>query len=228
MRRALLAALLAPVAACGDPYPVRTFDCAAVVDAYVTGCGGHLGISDETTACELVHAAQNGPLADTIDRAAGVCEQAASEPATPAACGPLFVCLDDEQGFAAVTRGAEVSGTANLEGRTFTLAASDAWAWIGATKDGDPGDFEVLFDRDGQPWYFRLDDFAVRARTRPFAVDTSRPIKLENSEDNLELAAGTVTVEAFTLAGEFAISASGVDPATGEAIDLRFTGSFAE
>ena len=229
MRRAHLAVVLTLAAAadCGDPYPPREFDCAAIVDAYVTGCGGHLGISVDTAACEAVHAGQNGPLAPSIDRAAGVCEEAALALGDPASCGPIFVCLDDEHGLSALTRAARVTGTANVEGQPFTFDIADAWAWVGTTTGGNPGDLEVLFHRGGQPWYFRLDDFAERARTEPFAVDTGRPIKLENSEDNLELAAGTVTVEAFALAGAFTITASGVDPATGEGLDLRIVGSFA-
>lgn len=225
MRRGIVGGVLGLVAACADPFPVREFDCAALVDVYTTGCGGHLGISIETAACEAVRGGQNGEFAATIDRAAAVCESAGA--ATPASCDAIFVCIDDEQGLSALTRATQVSGTATVEGAPFVLDGADAWAWIGTTAGGNPGDFEVLFTAAGQPWYFRLDDLAERARTQPFVVDADRPIKLENASDNVELLFGTVTVEAFALEGAFDVAASGVDAATGDAIDVRFVGRFA-
>jgi hypothetical protein len=214
--------------ACGDAFPVREFDCAALAEAYAAGCSEHLGISSETAACEAVRDGQTGPLAPTIARAADVCEEAAMDPTAPASCPAIFVCADDEHGLTALTRSVQVRGTATVEGEVFNLDTTAGWGWIGTTTGGNAGDFEVLFAAAGRPWYFRLDDFAARAQTRPFVVDAGRPIKLENWEDNLELAAGTVVVEAFALDGAFEIAASGSDPMTGEAIAARFTGSFAE
>jgi hypothetical protein len=227
IRRRTALALALVVVACGEPYPAREFDCAAIADAYSTDCATHLGISFETTACEALRTGQNQAFAPTVDRAAAVCEQVSTAPATPAGCDAMFVCLDDAQGLSAVARAVRVTGTAIVEGELFTLESEDAWAWIGTTMSGNPGDFEVLFTLTDRSWYFRLDDFAERARVRPFAVDLARPIKLENSEDNLELATGTVTVTAFSLDGSFDIAAAASDPLTGEAIDLRFFGSFA-
>lgn len=211
---------------CGEAYPQREFDCAALAEAYA-GCAGHLGISAETAVCQVVFDRQNGVLAPSIDRAAQVCEEVAGDLAAPDSCDAMFVCLDDEHGLSAVARGVQVAGTAEVEGVAFGLAATDGWAWVGTKASGDAGDFEVLFLADGRRWYFRLEDFTERATSEPFAVDVGRPIKLEDSEDNVELAVGTVTVEAFALNGAFDVAASGTDPVTGETVEIRLTGSFA-
>lgn len=220
MRRVGALVLVAGVA-CGEMFPAREFDCAAIAGAYKAMCSGHLGISSETNVCAVVHDGQNGAFAATIDKAAAVCEAADS-------CEAMFVCLDDEQGLSALARGVQVDGFASVGGTSYELDASTGWAWIGTTAGGDAGDFEVLFEVEGQPWYFRIDDFVARAATEPFVVDAERPIKLENAVDNAEMAAGAVTVSGFALDGAFAVDVTATDPATGESLELSFMGSFAE
>lgn len=220
MRRFGALALVAGVA-CGEMYPAREFDCAAIAAAYTTMCSGHLGISSETNVCAAVRDGQSGAFAATIDMAAAVCEAAED-------CAAMFVCLDDAQGLSALARGVQVNGVASVGGTSFALDASTGWAWIGTTAGGNAGDFEALFEVDGLPWYFRIDDFVVRAETEPFVVDAARPIKLENAVDNVELAAGSVMVSGFALDGVFNLEVTAMDPATGESLELSFVGSFAE
>lgn len=220
--------VLALASGCRQDLPVREFDCAAIAEAYATGCGGHLGISIDTTACEALRSGQNGALAWTIDRAAAVCEEVSLDLTTPDSCDALFVCLDDEHGLAALTRAVQVSGSATTSSGTVQFEGVTGWGWIGTTKKGSAGDFEVLFNAMGRPWYFRLDSFVERARTKPFDVDMLRPIKLESSVDNVELVAGEVVVTGFEIDGAFDVAAKGEDPLTGEALAVRFVGSFAE
>lgn len=220
MRRVGALVLVAGVA-CGEMFPAREFDCAAIAGAYTMMCSGHLGISSETNVCAAVRDGQNGAFAATIDKAAAVCEAADD-------CAAMFVCLDDEQGLSGLARGVQVNGVASVGGMSFELDASAGWAWIGTTVGGNAGDFEVLFEVDGLPWYFRIDDFVVRAEAEPFVVDAERPIKLENAVDNVELAAGAVTVSGFALDGVFDVEVTATDPATGESLELVFLGSFAE
>lgn len=222
MRGRTVGAALGLVIGCGTEYPAREFDCAAIADAYATKCGDFLGISIETAACQVVHDEQNGPLAASIDLAAGVCEEAAMD----GSCIATFVCLDDEHGLSALDRDVKFGGSAEIGGVQHVLDGF-GWAWIGTTKGGNAGDFEVVFEAEDRAWYFRLDSFVERARTEPFAVDALRPIKLENTFDNVEMASGTVIVDAFALDGAFEVEVSGTDPATGDSVMLFFSGSFA-
>ncbi|MFO0747366.1 MAG: hypothetical protein U1F43_17115 [Myxococcota bacterium] len=216
-------------AACAsDAPPHRVFDCPTLADTYATSCGDHLGISDDTSACALVQSRQGSGLQTTIDRAAIVCEAAAADPSALELCDRIFVCVADSEGLSALTMTAHVSGSATVKGVTTPFDTSLGWAWLGTKPSGKPGDFAALFSVAGRPWYFKLDDLAVRARTKPFAVDAARPIKLESGDHNIELASGEVTIAAFAVAGAFDIEASGSDTATGEAISIHLVGSFAE
>lgn len=211
---------------CGDDatFPTRVIDCPAIETAYATSCTDHLGIDIDTTACALVDERQNSGLGKSIDRAAAVCESALTAVDT---CDRIFVCVADSEGFSALTTSVTATGTADVEGDRFVFDATPGWAWVGTKLSGNAGDFAALITLDGQPWYFKLEDFYERHRTNPFVVDAARPIKLENGQDNVELTAGTVTVTTFTLGGAFDISASGED-AAGDAIELRIQGTFAE
>lgn len=198
----------------------RSFDCAAIAAAYA-GCPAHVGIRLQTDACAFIHDRQGiAPLTDTIDRAAAICERAGSD------CDLLFVCLSDPDGLSALTAAAHVTGTATISGVLFTFDAMPAWAWIGTSGKGAPGDFGVLFEDEGNPWFFKLEDFAARAKTKPFVVDGLRPVKLENAADNVEIASGTVEVIAFALGGAFDVTVAASNTA-GDVLDLHFQGSFA-
>jgi hypothetical protein len=66
MRRGIVGVVLGLAVACADPFRVREFDCPALVEAYTTGCGGHLGVSVDTAACEALRDGQNGEFAPTV------------------------------------------------------------------------------------------------------------------------------------------------------------------
>jgi len=213
---------------CGgdDAWPLRAIDCAAIAETYATQCGPHLGISVDTSACALVDRGQGGPLARPIDRAAALCE-AASADATRASCDAIFVCVADGDGLTALTTTVAVTGTATVDEERFVFEGEGGYAWLGAKSSGRPGDFAALFLRGGRPWYFKLEDFAERARTVPFEIDTARPLKLESTVDNIELVSGSVTVHAFAIDGAFDIEAGGSDPENAESFSVRVSGSFA-
>jgi hypothetical protein len=204
----------------GMPVP-RAVDCAAIETAYAAGCPGHLGITEDTTACAAIRDGQGpGPLQATVGLAAAVCAQAGTD------CDRLFVCVADAHGLTALTLNARVTGRAVVEGDEFTLDVPGAWAWLATKTDGGPGDLEVLFTHDGGPWYFRLEDFVEEAFDPPYKVNANRPIKLENAEDNVEIPVGEVRIDAFALPGPFDVTATATDMATGEVIDVRVRGSF--
>ncbi len=210
----------APPGDSGAP-PPRDIDCAALAATYGTRCPEHLGISDDTTACAAIRDGQAaGSPRAPIARAAAVCAQAGES------CDRIFVCVADEHGLSALTTTAHVTGGAVVEGDAFIFDARDAWAWLATKGGGDPGDLEVLFTHEGEPWYFKLEDFAERAFDLPYRVDLDHPVKLENGEDNVEITVGTVEIDAFSLPGAFELSARAMDEATGEEIDLRVRGTF--
>lgn len=91
MRRVGALVLVVGVA-CGEMFPAREFDCAAIAGAYKAMCSGHLGISSETNVCAAVRDGQNGAFAATIAEAADD-------------CAAMFVCLDDAQGLSGLDRG---------------------------------------------------------------------------------------------------------------------------
>lgn len=204
-----------------DAASPRVIDCERLAQVYLTRCGLHLGIDDDTGACALVRDGQGGgPLAATIGRAAAVCADNADD------CDRIFVCVADDQGLSALTQGGRVTGTAEVEGEVFTFDAGQAWVWIGTKPSALPGDLGVLFTHRGEPWYFRLEDFAERASLAPFEVDAARPVKLENGEDNVEIASGTVSVVAYSMQGRLEVHAQATDPLTGDALDLVIEATF--
>ncbi len=219
-------------AACGD---VREFDCAAIATAYASGCSDHLAITADTSACGVLRDRQGATrLAASIARAARVCESAGAESSAASAerssqevCDQIFVCVADPDGLSALTGGARVTGTPTVKGQRYAFDAPAAWAWLGTKGSGSPGDFAVLFHHAGHPWFFRLDDLALRADTHPFVVDALRPIKLESVVDNLELTTGTVLIAAFAVDGVFDVTATTADGGNGQAIDVRIQGDFA-
>lgn len=205
--------------ACVD---TRAFDCRALETTYATTCSDHLAITADTSACVAVHDRQGAThLEASIDRAARICETAGTE------CDRIFVCVADADGLSAVTSSAHVSGTATVKGQRYAFDAHGAWAWLGTKGSGSPGDFAVLFEHAGHPWFFKLDDLAVRAATEPFVVDALRPIKLESVVDNMELATGTVHIAAFAVGGAFDLTATTADDGSGQAIDVHIVGDFA-
>ena len=223
--RAALAALALGQTACGD---VRDFDCTAIATAYANGCSDHIAITADTSACVAVHDRQGATrLAASIERAARVCQDAGAAGTSPPNCDQIFLCVADPDGLSALTGSAHVTGTATVKGQRYAFDTPAAWAWIGTKGSGSPGDFAVLFHHEGHPWFFRLDDLALRAETHPFVVDALRPIKLESVVDNMELTTGTVLIAAFAVDGVFDVTATTADDGGGQAIDLRIQGDFA-
>ncbi len=196
---------------------VGTIDCDAIISTYRSRCVDQLGISTDTVACAALQAARGTP---NIERAAIVCDQSGDD------CDRLFVCLADEQGLSALSTNGHVTGSAKVEGESFTFDTHNNYVWLGTKASGGPGDFEALFSHQGRPWYFKLEDFAERTLESPFVVDALRPIKLENGEDNVEIAIGEVVIHAFVLGGNYDIEATATDASTGERIAVRIQGSF--
>lgn len=205
----------------GDGTPDGDFDCQALTTYYTTSCPDHVEITDDATACPLLHAGLNDPTLKA-QRAmnAAICAGATES------CDDTLICFEDKDGISASTHEATVSGQASYDGETFPLEATGAWAIIRTKPTGEPNDLVVLFSIGGKPWYFKLHDFAGRAGDDPFVVDLERPVKLENADENLEIASGTVTVTAFARDGAFDVRASASDVATGEGIDLQVKGTF--
>lgn len=203
--------------------PGTTLDCTTLAKDYQTGCPDHIQISEDVSACATIAGGLTmEPVATQRMLAASICTQANK------ACDDLFTCFSDPDGLSASTRTAQVTGTATVEGDAFTFNDTKAWAVLGTKSSGAAGDLAVLFTHDGKPWYFKLQNFAERATQKPFLVDAENVIKLENFEDNVEIAVGQVTVTSFAVDGAFQVQAVATDADTGESIDLTVKGTFAK
>jgi hypothetical protein len=196
-------------------------DCGVLSSHYLASCPDHAQINDDVSACVQIHAGlSEAPWTETRERAASICAAAGKS------CDELFVCFADEHGLTAVTNDVQVSGTANVEGDDFAFDVQGGWAMLGTKTAGDPGDLMVLFQHEGRPWYFKLENFAERASDDPFVVDMASPIKLENFEDNVEIPVGEVLVQSFEVEGAFDVRAIAIDESTGESIDVTVRGRF--
>lgn len=204
-----------------EPDAGLAFRCQELTSYYTKRCADHMEIRDDVTACRAIaNGLEDPPFEKTRTRAAQICAQAEES------CDDLFMCFVDPHGIATHVKDARISGKATVEGEEFTFDARPAWVAITTLSDGRPGDLVALFHHEERPWFFKLHDLAIRAEEDPFVVDAARPIKLENWEDNVEIASGKVTVRAFAIDGAFDVRAVATDNATGEHIDVRVRGEF--
>lgn len=176
--------------------------CLELCATYRQHCGQALLLQGCEGCSALVAAAEDDDSAGNYARAVALCHRASAG----RDCKGMAACLADEDGLTGVAPVVQVSITGAAYEIDFDLVDEAAVAVVGTKNSGRPSDLLVYFTVDDAFYVLEIDDLGADAEDGPLQAEDHR-VTLDSVGDALELASGTIAIEAFALPGPLRVTA---------------------
>lgn len=204
-----------------DAAPIASIDCELICQRLAHECANALTVRGNCNSCaDILEGLEGDAHVQTYALAAQICAEAQRS----VDCRALSACISDDQGLSAVAAGVNYRLSGTVGGVELDLEGADAWAYVGTKKDGSPSDLEVVFETADTLWLVVIDDLAVDPMGASLAKNV---LTVRSTAGSVLFETGTLTVEAFDLAGGFDLDIEGAaGPDSEDTVRFTVSGRF--